>query len=122
MTDCESGKIFLCSLKHECQQCFDVAGYSLGVIPVMPVIPKEDQFGLTYQKFEAAVNSGSFNSMRTDLFITCLFVKSKKDEYTSQPVNLLQKQVAYDLKVIKCSTMYILPYVFPKIMLLIWPL
>lgn len=37
MTDCESGKIFLCSLKHECQ---DVTGYSLGVIPVMPVIPK----------------------------------------------------------------------------------
>lgn len=78
MTDCESGKIFLCSLRHECRQCFDVTEYSLGVIPVMSVIPKEDQFGLTYLKFEAAVNSGSFTSMRTDLFITHLFVKSKK--------------------------------------------
>lgn len=87
----ESGKIFLCSLKHECQQCFDVTGYSLGVIPVMPLIPKEDWFGLTCLKFEAAVNSGSFTSMRTDLFITCLFVKSKKDEYTSEPINFRQK-------------------------------
>lgn len=112
MTDCESGKIFLCSLKRECQQCFDVTGYSLGVIPVMPVIPREHQFGLTYLKFEAAVNSGSFTSMRTDLFITCLFVTSKKDKYASQPINFRQKQVAYDLKVIKCSTIYILPYMF----------
>lgn len=82
------------------------------MIPVIPVIPKEDHFGLTYLKFEAAVNSGSFTSMRTDLFITCLFVKSKKDEYASQPINFRQKQVAYDLKVIKCSTMYILPHMF----------
>lgn len=110
MTDCESAAIFLCSLKHECQQCFDVTGYSLGVVPVMPVILKEDQFGLTYLKFEAAVNSGSFTSMRTDLFITCLL--KSEDECTSQPINFRQKQVAYDLKVIKCSAMYILPYIF----------
>lgn len=57
----------------------------------MPVIPKEDQFGLTCLKFEAAVNCGSFTTMRTDSFSTCLFVKSKKDEYTSEPISCRQK-------------------------------